>query len=110
MMRRLALLIAAALACAAPPPRADGWRILGPGGGASWRIVNLGDTVQFFLFDPIDPRVIYAKALGVFRSADGGDTWTRFFPRDVRKITMGDDHASGRIVASDRKSTRLNSS
>ena len=138
-MRRLSLVIAAVFACAAPGPRADGWRIVGPGGGgslfhptvsphdsrtalvacdmtgayltrdggASWRIVNLGDAVQFFLFDPTNARVIYAKALGVFRSADGGETWTRFFPRDVRKITMGDDHASGRIVASAQPSAEV---
>jgi photosystem II stability/assembly factor-like uncharacterized protein len=66
-------------------------------GGATWHIFNLGEPVQFFVFDPIDARVIYAKALGVFRSADNGETWTRFFPGDVRKITMGDDHASGRL-------------
>src|ERR1017187_6985685 len=35
VMRRLSLAIAAALACAAPPPGAPGWRILGPGGGGS---------------------------------------------------------------------------
>src|ERR1035438_3052914 len=84
VMRRLSLAIAAALACAAPPPGAPGWRILGPGGGgslfhptvsphdsrtalvacdmtgsylthdggATWRIFNLGETVQSFLFDP----------------------------------------------------------
>src|SRR5450755_3564381 len=125
-MRRLSLVIAAALACAAPPPGASGWRIVGPGGGgslflptvsphdsrtalaacdmtgaylthdggATWRIFNLGEPVQFFLFDPIDAKVIYAKALGVFRSGDGGEAWRRFFPREVQKITMGDDHAS----------------
>jgi len=38
--------------------------------------------------------VIYAKAGALFRSADGGTTWARFFPRTVAKITMGDDHAS----------------
>ena len=109
-----------------PQPRADGWRIIGPGGGgslyhptisphdsrtalvacdmtgaylthdggATWRIVNLGDTVQFFVFDPLDANVIYAGADGVFRSVDGGATWKRFFPRDAQ-IGTGDDHASG---------------
>src|SRR5450759_1056570 len=105
-MRRLSLVIAAALACAAAPPPAPGWRILGPGGGgsifhptvsphdsrtalvacdmtgsyltndggATWRIFNLGEPVQFFLFDPLDANVIYANAGGVFRSGDGGAT------------------------------------
>src|ERR1017187_1294664 len=66
-------------------------------GGATWRIFNLGDPVQFFVFDPIDAKVIYANAGGVFRSADAGATWQRFFPRDVQTITMGDDHASARL-------------
>jgi photosystem II stability/assembly factor-like uncharacterized protein len=63
--------------------------------GRTWRIFNLGAPAQFFVFDPIDPRVIYAHADGLFRSADGGATWSRFLPRAaaIRKITMGDDHA-----------------
>jgi photosystem II stability/assembly factor-like uncharacterized protein len=125
-MRRLPVLIAATLACAAPPPLAEGWRIVGPGGGgslfhptvsphdnrtalvacdmtgaylthdggATWRIFNLGEPVQFFLFDPLDAKVIYANAGGLFRSGDAGATWQRFFPREVRHVTRGDDHAS----------------
>ncbi len=64
-------------------------------GGETWHIFNLGDPVEFFVFDPIDPRVIYAKANGIFRTADGGETWNRFYPRGVRSPTMGDDHAAG---------------
>ena len=63
-------------------------------GGATWRIVNLGDSVQFFVFDPLDPNVVYASAAGLFRSRDAGATWQRFFPSVVQKITMGDDHAA----------------
>jgi len=63
-------------------------------GGGRWRGFNLGTAAQFFVFDPIDPRVIYAKAGALFRSADGGSTWARFLPSTVARITMGDDHAS----------------
>ena len=133
-MKRFPLLLAAGLVLAAPAPRHDGWRILGPGGGgalfiptisphdtgtvliacdmtgayithdagASWRVFNLGDRVRFFLFDPKDARVIYAQAAGLFRSADGGESWRMLLPRPeaIRKITMGDDHASATIHVS----------
>jgi photosystem II stability/assembly factor-like uncharacterized protein len=63
--------------------------------GGRWRSFNLGAPVEFFLFDPSEPRLIYAKAAGVlFRSSDRGTAWARFFPSAVAKITMGDDHAS----------------
>jgi photosystem II stability/assembly factor-like uncharacterized protein len=66
-------------------------------GGATWRIFNLGEPVQFFVFDPLDANAIYANAGagGVFRSGDAGATWQRYFPRDVQSITRGDDHAAG---------------
>ena len=53
-------------------------------GGATWRIFNLGEPVQFFLFDPIDANAIYAGDSGVFRSGDAGETWKRFFPGEAR--------------------------
>src|SRR6059036_2907066 len=65
--------------------------------GGRWRHFNLGGPVQFSLFDPIDPGVIYAQAGALFRSSDGGRTWARFFPSAVAKITMGDDHAGLRL-------------
>ena len=108
-MRRLALAIVAALACAAPPAGVQPWHILGPGGGGSlfhptvsphdsrtvmvacdmtgsyithdgggaWRMINLGQTVDAFHFDPLEARAIYAQGIGVFRSGDGGGTWSR---------------------------------
>ena len=124
-MTRLTLLASVALVLAAPPPPAwriigpgGGGSLFHPtvsphdprtavvacdmtgsyithDGGDTWRMFNLGDPVQFFVFDPIDARVIYAKANGIFRTADAGTTWTRFFPRDVQRVTMGDDHAAG---------------
>ena len=62
--------------------------------GGRWHSFNLGLSVHFFLFDPIDPRVIYAQAGALFRSTDGGRTSARFLPSTVTKITMGDDHAA----------------
>jgi photosystem II stability/assembly factor-like uncharacterized protein len=134
-MRRLLLLVAATLACAAPQPRTrpGGWRILGPGGGgslfhptisphdkrialvacdmtgayltrdggATWRMFNLGEPVRSFAFDPLDANVIYALTQGVFRSNDGGATWKRLFP-GAAKVGLGDDHASGDLIAAGR--------
>ena len=64
-------------------------------GGRSWRMINLGGTVRFFLFDPREPRTIYAGAEALFRSRDGGDSWQMILPRPdtVRSISMADDHA-----------------
>jgi len=65
-------------------------------GGETWRIFNLRDPVRFFVFDPIDANVIYAKAGVLYRSADQGATWKVLLPRPsaIEKITTGDDHAS----------------
>ena len=59
-------------------------------GGESWRMFNLGGSVSFFLFDPVDPKTIYVKTSGgvlqmandrsessssLFRSVDAGKSW-----------------------------------
>lgn len=59
-------------------------------GGRTWRMFNLQASTKFFLFDPVDPRVIYVKTYGppagkekdrpvtvasLFRSGDSGRTW-----------------------------------
>jgi photosystem II stability/assembly factor-like uncharacterized protein len=64
---------------------------------------NLGAPARFFVFDPREANVMYAEADGLFRSSDGGATWSRFLPRAdaIRKITMGDDHAGMRLFVDD---------
>jgi photosystem II stability/assembly factor-like uncharacterized protein len=50
-------------------------------GGETWRIFNLGEPAAFFVWDPLDPNVLYARAGGLMRSGDGGVTWKRILPR-----------------------------
>jgi photosystem II stability/assembly factor-like uncharacterized protein len=64
-------------------------------GGATWHFAGLGDTQQIgkILVDPRDPNVVLVAALGhpygpnaergVFRSTDGGKSWTRTLFKDV---------------------------
>jgi photosystem II stability/assembly factor-like uncharacterized protein len=59
-------------------------------GGETWRMFNLGNRVDLFVFDPSNPKTIYAKTAGppevmakdrpvshsgLFRSTDTGKTW-----------------------------------
>src|SRR3982074_1452149 len=44
-------------------------------GGESWRMFNFRGVVQFFVFDPLDRKVIYAQADGLWRSGGGGEPW-----------------------------------
>jgi len=72
-------------------------------GGESWRMFNLGNRTEFFVFDPVDPKVIYAKTVGppavmskdrplslagLWRSTDAGRTW-RLVRADPRTIPDG---------------------
>jgi hypothetical protein len=58
--------------------------------GESWRMFNLGNRTEFFVFDPSDPKVLYARTIGppasmahdrplavagLWRSGDAGKTW-----------------------------------
>jgi photosystem II stability/assembly factor-like uncharacterized protein len=70
-------------------------------GGQSWRMFNLRGVVRFFAFDPIDPKVIYAQATGLWRSTDSGETWKLVYPKPahIKKILMRSDHADEHLVA-----------
>ncbi|MCD6404470.1 MAG: hypothetical protein J7M19_01430 [Planctomycetes bacterium] len=78
-------------------------------GGNTWRMFNLGSTTRFFVFDPVDPNVIYAKNVGLFRSTDAGETWNLVHPRpaDVTKFVVAGDHAGIRIVVGRRSGEPL---
>jgi photosystem II stability/assembly factor-like uncharacterized protein len=70
-------------------------------GGQSWRMFNLRGVVRFFAFDPLDPKVIYAQATGLWRSTDAGENWQLVYPKParIRSIVMRSDHSDETLVA-----------
>lgn len=70
-------------------------------GGQSWRMFNLRGVVRFFVFDPLDPKVMYAQATGLWRSTDAGETWNLVYPnpKKIKSIIMRSDHADENLVA-----------
>ena len=73
-------------------------------GGASWRMFNLRGASDFFVFDPVNPDVIYTKNVGLYRSADKGRTWNLVHPNpdDVEKFVVSGDHGEVAIVLKDK--------
>ena len=72
-------------------------------GGRSWREFNLRTGVSSFAFDPVDPKVIYAGASGLYRSEDGGERWHLIFPdpaSGVRERMVG-DHSEHSFISGD---------
>ena len=70
-------------------------------GGQSWRMFNLRGVVRFFVFDPLDAKVIYAQATGLWRSTDGGETWELVYPppASIKSVVMRSDHADEELEA-----------
>ena len=58
-------------------------------GGESWKMFNFGGRARFFVFDPVDPNVVYAQASRLLKSSDKGLTWSAFYPKPA------DDDPSG---------------
>ena len=69
--------------------------------GQSWRMFNLRGVTRFFVFDPVDPTVIYAQGIGLWRSIDSGESWKLVYPdpRTIKTIVMRSDHADEELVA-----------
>jgi photosystem II stability/assembly factor-like uncharacterized protein len=70
-------------------------------GGRTWRMFNLRGVVNFFVFDPLDAKTIYAHATGLWRSTDGGEQWSLVYPSPsaVKGIKMDSDHSDELILA-----------
>src|SRR2546421_1240612 len=69
--------------------------------GKSVRMFNLRGVVQFFVFDPLDRKVIYAQSNGLWRSQDEGETWSLIYPRpsSVKRIKLSSDHSDEELIA-----------
>jgi len=70
-------------------------------GGRSWRMFNLRGVVDFFVFDPLDPKTMYAHATGLWRSTDGGENWNLVYPSPsaVEGVKLNSDHSDEHILA-----------
>jgi photosystem II stability/assembly factor-like uncharacterized protein len=70
-------------------------------GGKSWRMFNLRGVAEFFVFDPSDKNVIYAKGTGLWRSQDNGETWKLIYPKPsaVKGVKMSSDHSDEDLIA-----------
>ena len=70
-------------------------------GGRSWRMFNLRGVVDFFAFDPLDPKTMYAHATGLWRSTDAGEHWNLVYPNPsaVKGVKMNSDHSDEQILA-----------
>ncbi len=72
-------------------------------GGQSWRMFNLRGVVRFYVFDPNNSDVIYARSSALFKSRDGGNTWELLYPLPeeiVGTVSKG-DHASEILITKD---------
>ena len=72
-------------------------------GGESWRMFNLLSPVDFYLFDPVNPDVVYANSVALFKSTDRGATWRLFYPAvtECTGFVSKGDHADVRLVTKD---------
>lgn len=77
-------------------------------GGKSWRMFSLRGPVKYFVFDPGDSNIVYAKSVALFKSTDRGNTWKIIYPgvAEIKGFVAKGDHAEERIITND--STRRN--
>jgi photosystem II stability/assembly factor-like uncharacterized protein len=92
-LRATCVLVSLALASAAlaQAPR-NRWAPFGPGGG----------TPEGLAVDPHDPSVVYAASSVLYRSADGGETWTGLFGRRLEVVALDPAHPAAIYVGGDQ--------
>jgi len=73
-------------------------------GGQSWRMFNLGAPPSAFAFDPRDDKVIYAATAALWRSEDGGRTWSMVYPDPLQntQVHARTDHGDFVITTDDK--------
>jgi hypothetical protein len=72
-------------------------------GGKSWRMFSLRGPVKYFVFDPVDSNIVYAKSIALFKSTDHGNTWNILYPPpdEIKGIVGKGDHAEERVITND---------
>ena len=78
-------------------------------GGESWRMFNLHAMTKFYVFDPLDPNVVYANSLCLFKSSDCGNTWKILYPdpSEIEGLVCRGDHAEEVLVTKDSSSRNI---
>lgn len=69
-------------------------------GGKSWRMFSLRGPVEYFVFDPVNPDIVYANSIALFKSKDRGNTWNILYPgpAEINGIVSKGDHAEETII------------
>jgi photosystem II stability/assembly factor-like uncharacterized protein len=72
-------------------------------GGLSWRMFSLRGPVKYFVFDPVDSNIVYAKSIALFKSTDRGNTWNILYPgaTEIKGVMGKGDHSYELIITND---------
>jgi photosystem II stability/assembly factor-like uncharacterized protein len=72
-------------------------------GGKSWRMFSLRGPVKYFVPDPVNPDIVYAKSIALFKSVDRGNTWNILYPApsEINGVVSKGDHAEEIIFTKD---------
>lgn len=78
-------------------------------GGQSWRMFSLHGPVKYFVFDPVDSNVVYAKSIALFKSVDRGNTWNILYPgqSEIKGVLRKGDHGNELIATNDSTSRQV---